>query len=86
MSILIARRYTPRDLRACLRYLRDDAPLIVHLGMEKMRQYLLSDTNYRNQFETGTSGGCLSRSSRVDWEDRLFNQLYHDAPDGERVK
>ena len=80
------RRYTQRDLNTCLRYLRDDAPLIIHVNLTKMQPYLTSDTNYRNQFETGTSGGALSRASRIDWEDRLFDRLYHDVPDTERVK
>ena len=79
-------RYSARDLALCLRYLRDDAPVIVHLNMSKMAPFLTKDTHYRNQFETGTSGGSLNRSLRVNWEDRLFNQLYHRASNHDRVK
>ncbi len=78
--------YTASALRACLHYLRDDAPLIIHVSMTKIAPFLSSDTHYRNQFETGTSGGTLNHSSRVQWEDRLFNEMYHHAPNGERVK
>ena len=41
--------------------------------------FLVNDTHYRNQFETSTSGGCLSTSARTGWEDRLFNNFYHDS-------
>ena len=60
--------------------------MIVHLNMSKMAPFLTKDTHYRNQFETGTSGGSLNRSLRVNWEDRLFNQLYHRASNHDRVK
>lgn len=73
-------------MRACLRYIRDDAPLIIHFKMASMHTFLCSDTNYRNQFETGTSGGALSRASRISWEDRLFNGLYSKCADSDRVK
>jgi hypothetical protein len=83
---LISMGYEARDLSKCLSYLRDDAPLILHIGMAKMAPFMDSDTHYRNQFETGTSGGCLSRTSRVDWERRLFNGMYDSASDFDRVK
>ncbi len=85
-SCVALHSYAAKELRACLRYLRDDAPLIIHISMAKMQRFLTSDTHYRNQFETGTSAGTLSRVSRTDWEDRLFKSMYHDAADSERVK
>ena len=54
--------------------------------MAKLTPHLNTDTHYRNQFETGTSGGSLSRTSRVDWENRLFNGMYDSSPDFDRVK
>jgi hypothetical protein len=46
-----------------------------------------ADTHYRNQFETGTSGGSLDRSQRTMAESDLFDAHYHaGTPDAERVK
>ncbi len=44
-------------------------------------QFFVKDTHYRSQFETSKSSGSLSRSSRVSWEDRMFDKLHHDAKD-----
>lgn len=49
-------------------------------------EFFLKDTHYRNQFETGKSSGSLSRTSRVQWEDRMFDKMYSKAKDFERVK
>lgn len=50
------------------RYIRDEAPVIIHFKMDNILKFLVKDTHYRNQFETNTSGGYLSHTSRVDWE------------------
>lgn len=86
MSRLDAMGYTDRDLRRVMRYLRDEAPLIMHVNISKTLGFLVNDTHYRNQFETATSGGCLSTSARTNWEDRLYNNLYHSSSGYERVK
>ncbi len=39
-----------------------------------------------NQFETSTSCGTLSTSSRTQWENALFNKIYAKASGYERVK
>lgn len=49
-------------------------------------EFFINDTHYRNQFETGKSSGSLSRQSRTQWEDRLFDKKYSKAKDSERVK
>ena len=79
-------RYTEKDLRRCLRFLRDEAPIIIHVSMQRALKFLVQDTHYRNQFETGTSGGTLNSNSRTSWEDRLFNKYYHDSTPFDRCK
>ena len=44
-------------------------------------QFFVNDTHYRSQFETGKSSGSLSRTSRINWEDRMFDKKHHDAKD-----
>lgn len=46
----------------------------------------MKDTHYRNQFETHKSSGSLSSSSRISWEDRMFDRKHHNATPFERVK
>jgi len=76
------------DLKKTLKYIRDDAPIIVHLNLDRVMHLIIKDTHYRNQFETNMSGGTLSSTSRIDWENRLFNKIYGQvATNGfERVK
>lgn len=78
--------YTEQDLFRTIDYIKAEAPLIIHLSLQKTLSSLISDTHYRNQFETNKSGGTLSHSARIQWEDRLFNNLYHSASPFERVK
>ena len=49
---------------ATLDYIRERAPLIVHVNLHKYGALLAADTRYRNQFETRTSGG--TRDIRCD--------------------
>lgn len=46
--------------------------------------YYAKDTHYRNAFEIhpGMGGG----GGRVEWEDRMFDRMHHDATPFERVK
>jgi hypothetical protein len=50
----------------CLAFIRDEAPLVVHLFADAHAALpkLLRDTHYRNQFETGSSGGVLDATAR----------------------
>jgi endogenous inhibitor of DNA gyrase (YacG/DUF329 family) len=62
--------YTEKDLKQTLRYIRNDAQLIIHLHPDRVLHFLLKDTHYRNQFETGTGSGalrCACTASRVAW-------------------
>lgn len=79
--------YTESQVKQTLRYIRDVAPIIVHFHPDRVMQFFIKDTHYRNQFETGSSSGCLSRTTREGWENRLFNNIYSvGCPDFDRVK
>lgn len=75
------------DLRTVLKYIRDKAPIIIHVDLSTVLKYFLKDTHYRNQFETNKSRGTLSHTARRDWENRMFNKIYKKSTPGfERVK
>lgn len=65
---------------------RHESPIIIHVNLDKTLKYLLSDTHYRNRFETGTSGGSIDLTARSSWEDRIFNGHYNPASPFDRVK
>jgi hypothetical protein len=69
------------DFEQLLLYIRDRAPIIIHLNLSAAARYLDTDTHYRNCFETRGHN-----SGRVSWEDRMFGNIYHDATPFERVK
>lgn len=74
------------DAKRLLRYIRDEAPIIIHVALENLIDFFLNDTHYRNQFETCTSRGALSVSLRKKWEKRMFHNKYKNATPFERVK
>jgi len=78
--------YTENDLKATINYIRDKVKVVIHLNLDRVMQYLCSDTEYRNQFETGTSGGSLSKTSRLQWEKVLFGGAYDKSEGYEKVK
>lgn len=60
-----------------LKYIRDTAPIIIHFNLGNFLEAFLSDTHYRNGFETRwKESGCQTREM---WEDNLFNKAYHKA-------
>jgi hypothetical protein len=73
---------TEDDLKRVLRYVRNEAPIICHASMDRNLQHYIKDTNYRNLFEVSKS----SCGARVQWEDRMFNNVYHSAKAFDRVK
>jgi hypothetical protein len=77
---------TESELEKTLTYIRNNAQIIIHFHPEKVMHLFAKDTHYRNQFETKTSSGSLSRPSRIKWEDNCFGKIYHNASDFDRVK
>jgi len=70
----------------CLAWIRELSPIIIHVNLDTMAKFLQNDTHYRNQFETKTSGGLLSVSTRKQWERDLFGVAYDNAMPAERPK
>lgn len=78
--------YKDEHLWMTLAWIRELAPVIIHVNMDKMVQFLESDTHYRNQFETNTSGGLLKPHVREKWEKDLFGGQYDKADGFNRPK
>lgn len=72
--------YKDVELWMTLAWIRELAPIIVHLNLDCMYGALNSDTHYRNQFETAASGGLLEPKVREKWERDLFTGAY-DSPE-----
>lgn len=73
------------EFQETLRYVRDVAPLIIHIRDADLAA-LANDTHYRNQFETGTSRGMLSFEFRAGWETSMFGAAYDKATGEQRCK
>jgi len=78
--------YAPGTLAQVLSYIRDEAPIVIHLDLAARLDKLMRDTHYRNQFETGCTRGSSDLEKRKTWEDRLFQGIYEGAPGFDRVK
>jgi Protein of unknown function (DUF3626) len=72
-------------LHRCLQYIRNDAPIIIHLTEFALNE-LVKDTHYRSLFETGTSGGFKQLSARRKWEDSMFGSAYKECENHMRPK
>mmetsp|Transcript_109660 Transcript_109660/g.338505 ORF Transcript_109660/g.338505 Transcript_109660/m.338505 type:complete len:616 (+) Transcript_109660:66-1913(+) len=71
--------FTDDALWMALAWIRELAPVIVHVDLDRMLGFLERDTHYRNQFETKTSGATLDVEARTRWERGLFGSAY-DGP------
>lgn len=79
--------FTVRDLENTLAYIRDRAPVIVHVDLEQYAAGLAVDSHYRNLFEVrDTTDGSIHAKSRMDWEDSLFKGAYRKAEPFDRCK
>ena len=80
--------YGDYELQAVFSWVKDLAPLVVHVHLDNMGQFLESDEYYRNQFETKTSCGALDpeNNTRTDWERTLFGDSYDKAKPFDRCK
>ena len=64
-------------------YIVNEAPIIIHMKANQHMKFFVKDTHYRSQFETMGLDGC---SSRVRWENRMFDNFHNNAKPFERVK
>jgi hypothetical protein len=84
--------YTEEHLKKTLNFISNNVQAIIHIHINKLIDFFLKElqndgkTYYRNQFETGTSSGALSKTHRIDWEKNLFNGIYNDSTNEEKVK
>jgi len=78
--------YAQHELMQVLRYIRDEAPIIIHVDLATRLDWLERDTHYRNQFETNSTKGSNNLAKRASWEDRLFRGIYLNAKPFDRVK
>jgi len=78
--------YAPGTLAQVLSYIRDEAPIVIHIDLAARLEKLSRDTHYRNQFETGSTRGSSDLEKRKTWEDRLFQGIYEGAAAFDRVK
>jgi len=78
--------FSDTDLWMCLSWIRELAPVIVHINLDTVGKFLLNDTHYRNQFETNSSSGLLKTSAREKWERGLFGTAYDTATGFQRPK
>lgn len=78
--------FRPEDADKTLAWIRDQAAVIIHVDLARFGEKLAADTHYRNQFETGSSGGCLSTDTRTSWEADLFGDAYDGATSFDRCK
>jgi len=79
--------YKHQDLDNCLSYIRNEAPIIIHLN-EQCLSFLAApgETHYRNLFEVNTSGGSPAHTPRRQWERSMFGSSYDRAKPFQRVK
>lgn len=78
--------FKSEDADKTLAWIRDQAAVIIHVDLARFGEKLAGDTHYRNQFETGSSGGCLSTDTRTSWEADLFGDAYDGAAPFDRCK
>lgn len=81
MDRVIKLGFSSEDLDNLQFYIDNYAPIIIQIHVSKHMQFFVNDTHYRSQFETNKSSGSLSRNSRIQWENRMFDNTYSKATD-----
>lgn len=71
--------YKDVELWMTLAWIRELAPIVIHVNLDYMMAPFANDTHYRNQFETASSGGLLKPEVRAKWERDLFTGAYDAA-------
>jgi len=78
--------FQDKHLWKTLAWIRELAPIVIHVDLDKLLEHMESDTHYRNQFETGTGGGTVDTTKRSQWEHDLFGGCYDDVGAFQRCK
>lgn len=78
--------FTELDFVRTLEWVREQAPIIVHVDLAEFGARIAQDKHYRNQFETNISRGGLNHQRMTEVEDTLFGRAYRQAEPSERVK
>ena len=68
-------------LHRTLQWVRSASPIIIHINLDRVLQFLVEDTHYRNRFETGTSGGSIDMEARKSWEVRSVTIVITNCED-----
>lgn len=75
------------DVQRTLAYIREQAPVIIHVNLERFGVQLAADTHYRNLLEIAcVDDRDFHSQSRKDWEDDLFGAAYQGAEAFDRCK
>ena len=56
--------YSPEHIQRALQFFCSEVPVIVHVKTSTLLEYVRGDTQYRNQFETRSSGGLNDLKKR----------------------
>ncbi len=78
--------YSKDDFYKTIKFVKKNVPVVVHIHLDRVIDFIINDEYLRNRFESNTSSGSLDISSRSLWEDKLFNSIYKDSEGPERVK
>lgn len=75
--------FSDLDFVKTLEWVREQAPIIIHVDLSSVGKELAKDTHYRNQFETLKSRGSYDHRHRRKVEDQLFGNAYHEKDTGD---
>lgn len=67
-------------------FVREKAPIIVHIKLDTMMPIFEKDTHYRTCFETGTGADGKNQKARACWEKKLFGGAYENCKPFDRPK
>lgn len=74
------------ELQSIKNYLKNIAPIVIHLNLDKTMNFLCEDLYYRNIFETKYGGGSNNLEQRNKWEKNLFLENYANSDGFDKVK
>jgi hypothetical protein len=66
-SMMTKMGYTEEDLGRMVKYIAEEAPIIIHFDFTSSINFFIENGSYRNLLETGRGGGSLSQENRTKW-------------------